>query len=413
MAQDLNGSNANSAKNIVKVNVLRANVKQTKVIDTDIVFVLEDGRTVFIRDGAVQSLLDSGFSVEFSDGDQVTGQELLQSAGAAEISSVALTGPQASSNDGVIVAQAPQAVGTSPVAAPSSGGGLKTWLAVGTPLVGGVLGGVLGGGGGGAAAAAPTTGTGTGTGTTTNVKPATPVINVVANDDKVSAAEKGATAGVAVTGIAEASASVTVNWGSTSKTVTADSAGRWSASFTSAEVPADAPGTTISAIVKSTAGVSSDPATRTVQIDTTPPAAPVIANVAGDNVIGPTEKTSGVNINGTAEAGSMVTVGFGGINKTVAADMGGNWSVNYAATEVPVAGSYPVTATAQDANGNVGTTPASRSIIVAAAVNLLGQIVAGPVVTGNGLSVDIYLANGTLLVSGVKVNADGSFTANN
>ncbi|WP_432815103.1 Ig-like domain-containing protein [Sphingorhabdus sp.] len=413
MAQDLNGSNANPAKNIVKVNVLRANVKQTKVIDTDIVFVLEDGRTVFIRDGAVQSLLDSGFSVEFSDGDQVTGQELLQSAGAAEISSVALTGPQASSNDGVIVAQAPQAVGTSPVAAPSSGGGLKTWLAVGTPLVGGVLGGVLGGGGGGGAAAAPTTGTGTGTGTTTNVKPATPVINVVANDDKVSAAEKGATAGVAVTGIAEASASVTVNWGSTSKTVTADSAGRWSASFTSAEVPADAPGTTISAIVKSTAGVSSDPATRTVQIDTTPPAAPVIANVAGDNVIGPTEKTSGVNINGTAEAGSMVTVGFGGINKTVAADMGGNWSVNYAATEVPVAGTYPVTATAQDANGNVGTTPASRSIIVAAAVNLLGQIVAGPVVTGNGLSVDIYLANGTLLVSGVKVNADGSFTANN
>lgn len=405
MAQDLNGSNVTPAKNIVKVNVLRANVKQTKVVDTDIVFVLEDGRTVFIRDGAVQSLLDNGFSVEFSDGAQATGQELLQSAGSAEISSVALTGPQASSNDAVIVAQAPQAAGTSPVAQPSSGGGLRTWLAVGTPLVGGVLGGVLGGGGGSTATAT------TDTGTTANVKPATPVINVIANDDKVNATEKAG--GVSVTGTSEASASVTVNWGSTTKTVTADSTGRWSASFASTEVPADAAGTTISATVKSTAGVSSDPATKTVQIDTTPPAAPIIASIAGDNIVGPSEKASGVNINGTAEAGSTVTVGFGGINKTVAADLGGNWSVNYTAAEVPVAGNYAVTATARDANGNVGTAPASLSISVAPAVNKSGQIIAGPVIVGNGLSVDVYLANGTLLVSGVRVNADGTFTVTN
>ncbi|MFO0113144.1 MAG: hypothetical protein ACK519_12010, partial [Sphingomonadaceae bacterium] len=245
MAQDVNGSTVTAVKNIVKVNVLRANVKQTKVIDTDIVFVLDDGRTVFIRDGAVQSLLDNGFSVEFSDGDQVSGQELLQSAGAAEISSVALTGPQASSDNSAIVVQAPQATGTLAAAAPSSGTGLKTWMVaglIGAPVVGGVVAGVLGGGGGGAAAST----TGTGTSTTANVKPGTPVINVVANDDKVNAAEKNAATGVAVTGIAEASASVTVNWGSTSKTVTADSAGRWSASFTDKEVPADAAGTTIS-----------------------------------------------------------------------------------------------------------------------------------------------------------------------
>jgi len=194
MAQNLNGSNGTPAKNIVKVNVLRANVKQTKVIDTDIVFVLEDGRTVFIRDGAVQSLLDNGFSVEFSDGDQVS-----------------------------VVVQAPQATGTSAAAAPSSGGGLKTWLAIGTPVVGGALAGVLSGGGSSAA------GANSNSNTPVNVKPAAPVINVVANDDKVNAAEKNAANGVAVTGIAEASASVTVNWGSTSKTVTADSAGRWSA----------------------------------------------------------------------------------------------------------------------------------------------------------------------------------------
>lgn len=404
MAQDLNGSNVAPAKNVVKVNVLRANVKQTKVIDTDIVFVLEDGRTVFIRDGAVQSLLDNGFSVEFSDGDQATGQELLQSAGAAEISSVALTGPQASSNDAVIVAQAPQAVGTSPVAQPSSGGGLRTWLAIGTPLVGGVLGGVLGGGG------STTT---TDPSTPVTVKPATPVINVVANDDKVNAAEKAS--GVSISGTSEASASVTVNWGNTTKTVTADSTGRWSASFTSTEVPADAAGTTVSATVKSAAGISSDPAIKTVQIDTTPPAAPVIAAVTGDGIVGPMEKASatGVDINGTAEPGSTVSVRFGEISKTVVADLGGNWSVNYKSSEIPSPGAYAVTATARDANGNTSTAPATSQVTVSAAVNLTGQIVAGPVIVGNGLSVEIYLANGTLLASGVRVNADGTFTATN
>ncbi len=405
MAQNLNRSDATPAKNVVKVNVLRANVKQTKVIDTDIVFVLEDGRTVFIRDGAVQSLLDNGFSVEFIDGTLVSGQELLQSAGTAEISSVALTGPQASSNDGVIVVQAPQATVAPEAVKPSSGGGLKSWFAIGTPVVGGVLAGVLSGGGG-SSSSTPTSDSGSNT-----VKPATPVINVIANDDKVNATEKAD--GVSVTGTSEATASVTVIWGNTTKTVTADSTGRWSASFASGEVPADAPATTISATVKSAAGVSSDPATKTVQIDTTPPGAPVIANVAGDNVIGPTEKASGVNINGTAEAGSTVSVGFGGINKTVAADMGGNWSVNYTASEIPVAGNYAVTASARDANGNIGSSPASRPIVVSAAVNVMGQIVAGPVIVGNGLSVDIYLANGTLLVSGIRVNSDGSFTAAN
>ena len=410
MAQDLSGSNVTPVKNIVKVNVLRANVKQTKVIDTDIVFVLEDGRTVFIRDGAVQSLLDNGFSVEFSDGDQATGQELLQSAGAAEISSVALAGPQASADNAAIVVQAPQATGTSGAAAPSSGGGLKTWMVaglIGAPIVGGVLGGVLGGGGGGAAA--PTTGTGT----TANVKPATPVINVVANDDKVNAAEKGAANGVTVSGIADASASVTVNWGSTSKTVTADNAGRWSASFASGEVPADAIGTTISAIVKSTAGVSSDPATKIVQIDTTAPASPIIAGAAGVRTIGPTEKAAGVDFTGTAEAGSAVTVIFDNVSKTVVADAGGGWSVNYKPAEVPIPGEYSVTATARDANGNLSTATTPRTVTVTPAIDVSGQIFAGPVIAGNGLLVDIYLANGTLLVSGVKVSADGSFTATN
>lgn len=402
MAQDVKSSNINPTKNVVKVNILRANVKQTKVIDTDIVFVLEDGRTVFIRDGAVQSLLDNGFAVEFSDGALVSGQELLQSAGTAELSSIALTGPQASANDGVIVVQAPQATVAPEVEKSTSRSGLSTWLAVGTPVVGGVLAGVLGGGGG--SSTTPNNNSGT-------VKPAMPVINVIANDDKVNATEKAA--GVTVSGISDASASVAVNWGNTTKTVTADSAGRWSASFASGEVPADAAGTTVSATVKSAAGVSSDPATKTVQIDTTLPGSPVIAKVAGDGIIGPVEKAAGISINGTAEAGSTVTVVFGTVSKSVIADIGGSWSVNFASTELPEPGAYAITATVRDVNGNVSAAPATSQVTVSAAVDVTGQIIAGPLVAGHGLSVDIFLANGTLLISGVKVNADGSFTVKN
>ena len=403
MAQDVKSSNVNPAKNIVKVNILRANVKQTKVIDTDIVFVLEDGRTVFIRDGAVQSLLDNGFSVEFSDGMLVSGQELLQSAGTAEISSIALTGPQASSNDGVIVVQAPQATVASAVEKSSNRSGITTWLAVGTPVVGGVLAGVLGGGGGGSSTT-PDNGS-------VAVKPAMPVINVIANDDNVSATEKAA--GVTVTGISDAGASVTVNWGNTTKTVTADSAGRWSANFASTEVPADAVGTTVSATVKSTAGVSSDPAIKTVQVDATSPGVPVIGKVAGDGNISPAEKAVGVSITGTAEVGSTVTVVLGTVRKSVVVeDIDGNWSINYASTELPEQpGTYSVTATARDPSGNISAASAPSTVTVTPAVDVIGQVIAGPLVTSHGLSVSIYRADGTLIVSGVKVNADGNFTA--
>jgi large repetitive protein len=399
MAQNSNGSTVTPAKNIVKVNVLRANVKQTKVIDTDIVFVLEDGRTVFIRDGAVQSLLDNGFSVEFSDGDLASGQELLQSAGAAEISSVALTGPQASSNDGVIVAQAPQAVGTSPVAQPSSGGGLRTWLAVGTPLVGGVLGGVLGGGGSSTTAD---------TATPTNVKPATPVINVISENDQVNAADKAR--GVEIGGTAEANASVTVIWGTVTKTATANASGIWSVTYATGEVPADALGTTVSATVRSTAGVSSDPASRTVQIDSKLPEAPVVAKVTGDDIVGPSEKTNGVEVSGTAEANSSVEVTWGTVTKIAQADRVGNWRAQFAAGEVPPTGTSNVRAIATDAFGNTSNA-AATSVVISPAVTITGQVTAGPLQAGHGLTVDLYRGDGTLLVAGIKPGADGVFTA--
>lgn len=389
-------------RNSVKVNVARKSVKSVQVIDTDIVLVLEDGRKLFIRDGAVQTMVDASFAVEFLDGETLTGQELLQSSGVAEITPLTVSGPQSASDEvnGITEALPTEPVSSS-VADAKSGqfGGMKSWLAIGTPLIGGAIGGVLSAGGGAAAASTPPT--------DTNTKPATPVIAVVASNDRVNAAEKAA--GVVVSGTAEANASITVIWGATSKTATANASGIWTVNFAANEVPADAAGTTISATVKSTAGLSSDPATRTIEVDTQAPAAPVIGIVSTDNIISPSEKAAGVTVSGLAESNSVVRVALGGVNKSVLADFAGNWTASFNSAEIPGPGSYQITASASDLAGNIGASGA-RDIIVAAAITVTGQITAGPLVAGHGLTVDIYNGAGVLLQRGVSVAANGTFT---
>src|SRR5690606_19762704 len=104
------------------------------------------------------------------------------------------------------------------------------------------------------------------------------------------------------------------------------------------EVPEDGT-TTITAMASNAAG---DSATSTVDVtvdtagtpaDTTPPDAPVINPVTGDNAIDSTEVANGFAVSGTAEAGSTVTLTVAGtaISKTATADANGAWSVDIAA----------------------------------------------------------------------------------
>ncbi|WP_277948863.1 DUF4347 domain-containing protein [Magnetospirillum sp. 15-1] len=102
-----------------------------------------------------------------------------------------------------------------------------------------------------------------------NTAPAAAVIGTVATDNKVSAAEK--TAGVTVSGTAEANSSVAVTWGSTTHTVTADGTGNWTSTFTSGEIPADAASSTISATATDAVGNAGSAGTRAVTINTTAP----------------------------------------------------------------------------------------------------------------------------------------------
>lgn len=234
--------------------------------------------------------------------------------------------------------------------------------------------------------------------------PISPQISAIAGDDIVTLAEK--TAGVVVSGRAEANAVVTTTLGGRSEIVNADLNGSWSATFASNNVPADGDQrVTVSA--KDAAGNVSAEASRLITVATAQTSAPVIAVIAGDNLIGASEKAAGVRVSGIAVANSAVTVAWGSVTKAVFANAQGSWTTSFAAADIPADGAYTVTATANGVTGsrhvNVDATPPAAPVLttVAAAQNLAVATGASGAVTvsaeaGSSILVVFTTANGTI-----------------
>ncbi|HYF59586.1 MAG TPA: Ig-like domain-containing protein, partial [Burkholderiaceae bacterium] len=102
---------------------------------------------------------------------------------------------------------------------------------------------------------------------------------------------------------------------------------------------------------------------QSVPPDTTAPEAPTVRAVAVDDRVNGTERSAGVTVSGTAEAGSSVRVTWGTATRTVTAGADGDWSATFAAAEVPADGNVPVRAVATDAAGNASA-EASRTVLV-------------------------------------------------
>ncbi len=252
------------------------------------------------------------------------------------------------------------------------------------------------------------------------LSPAAPVVTDVAGDNIVNAAEAGA--GIEVNGTAGAGLSVSVTLGKATTTVTADSAGAWHAVFAPGDSPADG-AATVSAVVTDAGGTVSRAGTLAIKIDTTAPDAPVIAAIAGDDVINASEKASGVTITGTAGAGETVDVVLGTTTHTATADGNGAWSVDFASAEIPADGAASVSASVTDAAGNTGVAgtrdividsqpPAAPIIDTVAADNIVSGADAenGLIITGTaaaGQSVDVAFGTAVKMTS-LTVVADGS-----
>ena len=128
--------------------------------------------------------------------------------------------------------------------------------------------------------------------------PASPVIGAVAGDDVVNGAERQT--GVIVSGSAEAGTTVTVTWGGSTVSANTDPAGRFAATFSAQQIPADG-NTAIQAVATDPAGNSGATASRAVAVDTTAPAAPLVTSPLLTNQPAPT-------ISGTAEPSAAITL---------------------------------------------------------------------------------------------------------
>ncbi|CRL10737.1 hypothetical protein NIT7321_01585 [Phaeobacter italicus] len=179
---------------------------------------------------------------------------------------------------------------------------------------------------------------------------------VQATDGVISAPE--AAAGVTLTGTAEAGATVAVTLEGTTRTVTADAQGKWSADFTSSEIPTGEYDANVSVTATDAVGNTAS-TTGTVRVDTETTVA--LSNpLAGDNLINGVEASNGLNLTGTAEPGASVVVTLGNASRTVTADQQGNWTATFVGSDI-ADGAYDttVTATATDAYGNTATTSSS------------------------------------------------------
>ncbi|MGY0194800.1 hypothetical protein ACWA7J_06960 [Leptothrix sp. BB-4] len=190
--------------------------------------------------------------------------------------------------------------------------------------------------------------------------PAT-TIGVVSGDDRVNAAEVAL--GVRVTGTSVPLGLVRVMWGSSSRVVMTDATGQWSMAFEPGEVPrGDGIRTSISAQPIGNPLVPSAPVTRSVLVDTTPPAKPVILAVTGDDKINVAEAAAGIKVSGTAEMNSRVEVRWGTVMKSVQTDGKGNWNADFTSQEVMGnRNARDIVALAVDASGNVGQSTVRQS----------------------------------------------------
>ena len=109
-------------------------------------------------------------------------------------------------------------------------------------------------------------------------------MNEVTADQIIKASEKALGLTVSGTTAAEVGQIVTVSWGTHSLEAQVQTGGLWSVVFERGNVPADALNSSITAIVTDKANNSSALVTQSVTIDTTPPAAPTVAELGSTDL---------------------------------------------------------------------------------------------------------------------------------
>ena len=150
--------------------------------------------------------------------------------------------------------------------------------------------------------------------------------------------------------------------------------------------------------------------------------------IEGDNVVNAIERSDGVSLTGTVEPGSSVVVQMGSVSRTAVVDALGNWTANFAASDIP-AGTYDaaIAVQATDAAGNTASTSHTLTIdtevtpltvasnqtaddVINLAERDAGVTMTGTVEPGSGVEVTIGSVTRTASVDG-SGNWSVDFTA--
>lgn len=242
----------------------------------------------------------------------------------------------------------------------------------------------------------------------------------VGGDGTVNAVERDGV--VTLTGTVEAGSTVTVVMNSITYT-TVVTGTTWLCTLPAGELTTGE--FTQSVIVNATDGVgNSTSITGNFTVDTVIAVTIDTATFETDGTVNFVERSDGMTLTGTAQAGASVVVTMAGVSQTVIATAGGSWSAIFGATTVPLGeGSAGVSAVATDGAGNVAT--ATGTIIIDTLVNRLeiinhaggadriingeenGQTITITGMVEVGSTVSVVLAGVTRVAT---VSANGSWT---
>ncbi len=158
--------------------------------------------------------------------------------------------------------------------------------------------------------------------------------------------------GVTLTGRGEAGASLLVTISGVEQSTTVGEDGTWSVTWPAGALEGGEYSTGVT-IVSADAFGNTTTVTDTVVIDTISEVTIATESVETDGIVNAVEREDGVTLTGTAQAGSTVVVTFGTGTHEATVDANGNWSVDFAMSEVPTGEMQAeVTAVATDAFGN-------------------------------------------------------------
>ena len=170
-------------------------------------------------------------------------------------------------------------------------------------------------------------------------------------DGVINVAEQGD--GFTMSGTVEPGSTVRLTFGTAVVDAAVAADGRWTASFTGAQIAGGTYTGDIVAVATDAAGNVSE-LRQAVSVDTEAGLLTLDAGaIGGDGVINGAEADAGVLVTGTADAGATVIVSLDGVEHTVQADGAGRWQSRYESAEITRGTHVPeVSARTVDAAGN-------------------------------------------------------------